>query len=373
MSIKVGLVGLPNVGKSTLFNALTNSQIPAENFPFCTIEPHEALRPLPDARLDKLAEIFGSKKLIPNTVKFVDIAGLVAGASKGEGLGNQFLSNIMECSLIVHVLRCFESDDITHVNNTVDPIEDFKTIQAELLLKDLETLENRSGKVIQQIKKFQNKPKEKQPLELEKSLIEQAQEQLNNGDTSVLNQILEQARNSDAHFVHLLSSKPFLVATNLSEDDFSDGAYKENELYKKVVAEFGQDSVIPVSAQIEAELAGMSDEDAAEMRQDLAFTISGLDGVTFAAYKKLGLISFFTCGPKEAHAWSVKDGATVPEAAGEIHSDLQRGFICSEVYNAKDIIELGSEAALKTSGKLRTEGKEYVVQDGDLLNIRFNV
>lgn len=376
MAIKVGLVGLPNVGKSTLFNALTKSSIPAENYPFCTVDPHVAITYVPDERLTKLAGIFNSAKIIPNTVQFVDIAGLVKGASTGEGLGNQFLSNIMEVDLVLHVLRCFEDSDITHVHDTVNPLDDFETIVTELMLKDLESIAKREVKVEGVLKSAKTKglsAHEIASYEKEKDFYDRVTQALHKGNTDDVYTITKEADAQDVHHIPLLSAKKFLVIANLSEDDLSANAYTENKLYQKIVSSFGEDKVIPVSAKIESELAQVSDEEALELMSSLEITHKGLDAIIKKSYEALGLISFFTCGPKEAHAWSVRRNTKVPAAAGTIHSDMERGFICAEVYHCDDLFDLKTEAALKSAGKVRTEGKEYVVQDGDLLLIRFNV
>lgn len=373
MGIKVGLVGLPNVGKSTLFNALTKSSIPAENFPFCTIDPNVAITPVPDAKLERLAKIFGSQKLIPSTVQFVDIAGLVRGASKGEGLGNKFLSHILEVDLVVHVLRCFESKDIVHVENSVDPMRDFQTILYELMFKDLESLEVREAKIAQLLKKLGSDPKIKAALTAEADLVTAAKKAINDFDPKAVRKISLAAHEQGFDFANLLSAKNFLIAANVDEDDMVENRYKNNLQFQKLVAEFGAESVIPVCAKIEAELCVLPEEEALEMREALGFDQIGLAALTQAAFTNLGMISFFTCGPKEAHSWPIKKGITVQKAAGEIHSDLERGFIRASVYNAADIFEFGTEDKLKELGRLRTEGKEYIVQDGDVLNIRFNV
>jgi len=376
MAIQAGLVGLPNVGKSTLFNALTKSQIPAENFPFCTVDPNKAITYLPDERLGKLAQIFGSQKIIPTTVTFVDIAGLVKGASTGEGLGNQFLGHIMDVDLVLHVLRCFENDDITHVHNNIDPIDDFETICAELMLKDLDSVEKRIEKIKMLQKTARNKnasPQQIKEWEQEATIYESLKSALNEGNLEKVQKVVADAKNQSITLIHLISGKNFLIIANLSEDDYTGENFKKNPHFKKLVEKFGSEKVIPVSAKIEAELAQLPEEEAQEMMESLEITHKGLDDIIKKAYDNLGLITFFTCGPKEAHAWSLPKDTPVPQAAGEIHSDLQRGFIRAEVYNATDIFTAGSEAALKTQGKMRTEGKEYIVQDGDLLNIRFNV
>lgn len=367
MGIKAGLVGLPNVGKSTLFNALTKSSIPAENYPFCTIDPHTAITEVPDARLEKLATFFGSQKLIPNTVSFVDIAGLVKGAATGEGLGNQFLSHIREVDLIIHVLRCFEDADIIHTTGTVDPIADFEVIVAELMLKDLESINKRIERLPNYIKKT-NDAQEKKALETELILLNDIQKALDAGNNFEAKKII---KSTNIPMLPLLSTKDFLIVANIAEDDISDPS--SNPYYQKVVAHFGSDFVIPVSAKIECELSQLAPNEAREMMDLLGITQPSLNTIISTTFTRLGLITFFTCGPKEAHAWPIPKGITVKQAAGEIHSDLQKGFIAAEVYNCADLFSLGSVLKVKEQGKMRTEGQDYLVNDGDLLNIRFNV
>lgn len=372
MAIQAGLVGLPNVGKSTLFNALTHSSIPAENYPFCTVDPNIAITNVPDERLDRFVKIFKSQKIVPTTVKFVDIAGLVKGASQGEGLGNQFLGHIMDVDLILHVLRCFDDANITHVHNTISPVDDFEVICAELMLKDLESVIKREEKIVLTAKKLTT-PQQIKEAEQEKELLQNVKVALNAGSIIQVQALVNQAKAQGIQTVPLLSAKNYLIIANLSEDDYVGSNFDNNKYYQALIKHFGQDKVIPVSAKIESELAQMSDQEANEMMGSLGITHKGLDDVIAKAYTNLGLITFFTVGPKEAHAWSLRKGTRVLNAAGEIHSDLERGFICAEIYSCKDFFEVGSEAHLKSVGKLRTEGRDYIVQDGDVLHIKFNV
>jgi GTP-binding protein YchF len=366
MGFRCGIVGLPNVGKSTLFNALTETQAAqAANYPFCTIEPNVGQVAVPDERLQKIAAIAKSAKIIETQLGFVDIAGLVKGASKGEGLGNQFLGNIREVDAIVHVLRCFEDDDIQHVANKVDPIADAEVVETELMLADLESLEKR---VPAAAKRGTAGDKEAKAMA---SVLGQALELLREGKPARLAVPNDDEEARLFRQAQLLTAKPVLYVCNVAEEDAAKGNELSAKVFAKAAAE-GAEAVV-VSAAIEAELVAMPVEDRGEFLEALGLNESGLARVIRAGYKLLGLKTFFTAGPKEARAWTFPDGAKAPQAAGEIHSDFERGFIRAETIAYEDYVALGGEAGAKEAGKLRQEGKEYVVQDGDVLLFKFNV
>ncbi|TCM22019.1 hypothetical protein EDF56_101699 [Novosphingobium sp. PhB165] len=366
MGFRCGIVGLPNVGKSTLFNALTETQAAqAANYPFCTIEPNVGQVGVPDPRLDKLAAIAGSAKIIPTQLSFVDIAGLVRGASKGEGLGNQFLGNIREVDAVIHVLRCFENDDIQHVDNKVDPIADAETVETELLLSDLESLEKR---VPAAQKKAAQGDKESKIIA---SVLGQALELLREGKPARLTQPKDEDEARVFAQAQLLTAKPVLYVCNVEEEAAAEGNEFSARVFEKAKAD-GATAVI-VSAAIESELVGMEAEERMVFLEEMGLHETGLARIIRAGYDLLHLLTFFTVGPKEARAWTVHQGAKAPEAAGEIHSDMQRGFIRAETIAYEDYIALNGEAGAKEGGKLRQEGKEYVVHDGDVMHFKFNV
>ncbi|MBA4757906.1 redox-regulated ATPase YchF [Sphingosinicella sp.] len=366
MGFKCGIVGLPNVGKSTLFNALTETAAAAAaNFPFCTIEPNVGQVPVPDPRLYKLAEIAGSQKIIETQLAFVDIAGLVRGASKGEGLGNQFLGNIREVDAIVHVLRCFENGDITHVDGRVDPIADAETVETELMLSDIESLERRVPALV---KKGQGGDKE---AKIAGAVLGRALEVLQEGRPARMVEPKDEEEARVLAQAQLLTAKPVLYVCNVGEDEAATGNALSQEVAAKAKAE-GAASVV-ISAAIEAEISQMDPADRPDFLADLGLTETGLARVIRAGYDLLHLITFFTVGPKEARAWTVEKGATAPNAAGVIHTDFEKGFIRAETIAYDDFVNLGGEQGAKEAGKLRLEGKEYLVKDGDVLHFRFNV
>lgn len=366
MNMKLGIVGLPNVGKSTLFNAITQAGAESANYPFCTIEPNVGVVSVPDERLEELAKVHNSKRILPTAIEFYDIAGLVKGASKGEGLGNKFLSHIREVEAIVHVVRCFENPDVVHVDGSIDPIRDIETINLELILSDVELLERR-------LDKTKKSAKGDKSLLPELNLIEKALEVLENGK-SIRTLDLSDEENKIFKSFNLLSSKPIIYAANISEDDLVAGG--NNEYVEKVREYAGEEGaeVVSVSAQIEQEISLLDPEERIEFLNDLGLDKSGLDKLIQASYSLLGLISFLTAGPMETRAWTIKKGTPAPEAAGKIHSDIERGFIRAEVVAFDDLMSCDkSMTVAKEKGLVRIEGKDYIMKDGDVVLFRFNV
>ena len=363
MGFKCGIVGLPNVGKSTLFNAMTKATIAAENYPFCTIDPNVGIVPIADSRQDKIADIVKPQNVVPTTMQFVDIAGLVAGASKGEGLGNKFLANIRETDAIVQVVRCFEDDDVVHVEGRVDPLSDVEVINTELALADLESVEKALDKVARQ-----SKTGDKKILAL-RELLQRVRDQLNEG-RPVRAMGLNEEELAELYDLHLLTIKKVLYIANVSDDGFENNPHLD--ALREMAAKEGSE-VVPVCAAIEMELVELEEQDKADFLAEMGQDEPGLNRVVRAGYKLLGLQTYFTAGEKEVRAWTVKVGATAPQAAGVIHTDFERGFIRAEVISYDDFIACGGEHGAKDAGKLRLEGKDYVVQDGDVVHFRFNV
>lgn len=365
--MKLGIVGLPNVGKSTLFNAITKAGAESANYPFCTIEPNVGVVSVPDKRLDVLEKMYGTKKKVYTAIEFYDIAGLVKGASKGEGLGNKFLSHIREVAAIVHVVRCFDDENVVHVEGSVDPIRDIETINLELIFSDLEILERRMEKTVKLARSGDKNAK------FEYGIMERIKEQL---EKNLPVRSLEFSEDEMAFVkgLFLITSKPVLYACNVSEDDIMSGN-PENDYVKRVqeYAKAEKAEVMIVCASLEEQLSGLEDEEKDEMLKEYGLEESGLDKLIRASYKLLGLMSFLTAGVQEVRAWTIKEGTKAPQAAGKIHSDIERGFIRAEIVAYDDLVECGSEAKAKEKGLYRLEGKDYVMKDGDVVNFRFNV
>jgi ribosome-binding ATPase len=363
MAIKCGIVGLPNVGKSTLFNALTAAEIPAENYPFCTIEPNVGVVPVPDPRLAVLSAIVKPQKTIPTTMEFVDIAGLVAGASKGEGLGNQFLANIRETNAIAHVVRCFENDDVTHVAGAIDPADDIDTINTELALADLESVEK------QLYKAERNAKTNDKAAVANRDALRKVKAHLDEG-LPIRSLELSESDRANLDGLHLITAKPVMYIANVDENGFENNPHLD--AVRKVADSEGS-VVVPICAAIEAEIAQLEEADKAEFLADLGLDEPGLNRVIRCGYGLLGLQTFFTAGVKEVRAWTTRVGATAPKAAAEIHTDFENGFIRAEVIAYDDFVAYNGEQGAKEAGRLRLEGKEYIVQEGDVMHFRFNV
>ncbi len=366
MALKAGIVGLPNVGKSTLFNAITQAGAESANYPFCTIDPNVGIVEVPDERLDKLTELVEPKKTVPTAFEFVDIAGLVRGASKGEGLGNKFLAHIREVDAIVHVVRCFEDENITHVDGKIDPISDIQTINLELVLADLDSVEKR----IDRAKKNMKGGNKQYAQEIE--ILERVKETLYN-DMPARSMELTEDERLIIRDLHLLTMKPVLYAANVSEDGVTEADTNPFVLKVKEFAAGENAEVVPISAKVEADISELEDEDRAMFLEELGLQESGLNRLIKAAYRLLGLYTYFTAGVQEVRAWTIRKGTKAPGAAGVIHSDFERGFIRAEVVGYDELVSAGSMNGAKERGQLRLEGKEYIVKDGDVMHFRFNV
>lgn len=365
--MKLGIVGLPNVGKSTLFNSLTKAGAESANYPFCTIDPNVGIVAVPDQRLKVLGDLYASEKVVPASIEFVDIAGLVKGASKGEGLGNQFLSNIREVDAILHVVRCFEDPNIIHVEGSVDPLRDIETINLELIFADLEVIERRLSKVGKVAKSDKAYAKEAELLTQLKELLEQ-------GKLAKTYQPEEEEEVQLIESFHLLTSKPVIYAANVKESELSlDGADNPQVALVREYAQKENSEVFVICAQIEQEIAELEEEEKKQFLEELGIAESGLEKLIRASYRLLGLISYLTAGPKETKAWTIQKGTKAPQAAGKIHSDFERGFIRAEIVTYENLVECGSFNAAKEKGLVRSEGKDYVVSDGDVVLFRFNV
>lgn len=365
--MKLGIVGLPNVGKSTLFNAITQAGAEAANYPFCTIEPNVGVVAVPDKRLDVLSSMYKPEKVTPAVIEFYDIAGLVKGASKGEGLGNKFLSHIREVESIIHVVRCFEDSNIIHVDGTINPVRDIETVNLELIFADIETLEKRIDKSKKNVRSGDKK------LQEELSFMERLMKHLEDGKPARTMDMTDDEKNMLKQYF-LLTSKPVLYVANVAEDDVINGY--ENNKFVKQIEEYAKNEgseVIPICSKLEEDISALEGEEKKEFLNDYGIEEPGLDRLIKSSYKLLGLISFLTAGPKEVRAWTITNGTKAPEAAGKIHSDIERGFIRAEVISYEDLIACGSEAAAKEKGLMRSEGKDYVMKDGDTVLFRFNV
>ena len=365
--MKLGILGLPNVGKSTLFNSLTKAGAESANYPFCTIDPNVGVVAVPDERLTLLGNLYQSKKITPAVIEFVDIAGLVKGASKGEGLGNQFLANVRECDALVHVVRCFEDPNVVHVDGSIDPVRDIETIDLELIFADLEVLERRMGRLGRSARNDKDAAAELAMLQKLRAHLE---------DGKAASSFERRNDNEEAWFAeyNLLTAKPVIFAANVAETDAADdGAQNPHVRAVRALAQKTQSEVFVVCAQIEEEISELDDDEKQMFLEDLGLKESGLDKLIRASYSLLGLMSFLTAGEKETRAWTIKKGTKAPQAAGKIHTDFERGFIRAEVVNYRDLLDCGSLASAREKGIVRLEGKEYVVQDGDVILFRFNV